>query len=531
MTRGPAKVTVDDAHRRTAGAREWAGLAVLTLAVLMITFDMFVLLLALPGLTADLRPSTVEQLWILDIYGFMVGGFLVTMGMLGDRIGRRRLLMTGAACFAVASLASAFATSPEMLIVLRALLGVAGATLAPSTLALISTMFQDPRQRGVAVGVWAAGFTVGAILGPVVGGVLLAHFWWGSVFLLGVPVMVLLIVLCPILVPEFRNPGAGRPDLTSVVLSLGAMLAVTYTLKQVARYGWQAAPVLVGIAGAGLGVLFVRRQRRLADPVLDTTLFRNRSFSVMLTGLLLFGVVGAASMVFITQFLQSVSGMTPLQAALCLVPGMVTGTLSTTVAPVLGRRFRPAQLIGWGVLGVAVAYAMFTQLDANSSPAVLIAGFGIIGLCEGPLLALGVNMVVGAAPMEKAGSSSSMAQIANEAGASLGVAIMGSVGAAVYVSHLTSAIPPGMPGHAAAVAEESLASAVAVAPGLPAQQAGELLAAARDAFTDGMNVFAAISVGILVLVAILVMTLLRHVPPTGQDDAAPDVSPEELTAG
>jgi DHA2 family multidrug resistance protein-like MFS transporter len=519
-------VTVDETHHETAGARQWAGLAVLTLAVLMVTFDMFVLLLALPGLSADLRPSAVEQLWILDVYGFVVAGFLVTMGMLGDRIGRRKLLMTGAACFAVASLASAFATSPEMLVVLRALLGVAGATLAPSTLSLISSMFRDPRQRGIAVGVWASGFTVGAMLGPVVGGVLLAHFWWGSVFLLGVPVMVLLLVLCPFLVPEFRNPGAGRPDLGSAVLSLGAMLAVTYTLKQTARYGWHPAPLLVGAAGAGLGVLFLRRQRHLADPVLDTALFRDRSFSVLLTGLLLFGVVGAASMVFITQFLQSVSGMTPLRAALCMVPGMVAGTISTTVAPVLGRRVRPARLIGWSVLGVAVAYAMFTRLDADSSPAVLIAGFGIVGLCQGPLLALGVGMVVGAAPPEKAGSSSSMAQIANETGASLGIAVMGSVGAAVYAARLASDLPPGVPGPAAAAAQESLAMAVAVAPDLPPQQAAELLAAARNAFTDGMNVFAAISVGVLAVVAVLVMTLLGHVPPIGGEAAADEAAAE-----
>ncbi|MER7015284.1 MFS transporter [Saccharopolyspora sp. NPDC000359] len=523
-------MAVDDVHHKTAGAKEWAGLGVLTLAVLMITFDMFVLLLALPGLSADLRPSTVEQLWILDIYGFMVGGFLVTMGMLGDRIGRRKLLLTGAACFGVASLASAFATSPEMLIALRALLGVAGATLAPSTLSLITEMFRDARQRGVAVGIWAAGFTLGAMLGPVVGGVMLAHFWWGSVFLLGVPVMLLLLVLCPLLVPEVKNASAGLPDLGSVALSLGAMLAVTYALKQVARHGWDLVPVAVGIAGIVLGVLFVRRQGRLSAPVLDPTLFRSRSFSVMLTGLLLFGIVGAASMVFITQFLQSVSGMTPLQAAFCMVPGTVVAALSSTVSPLLAQRFRPAYLIGWGVLGVAVAYAMFTQLDPHSSPVVLIVGFGLIGLFEGPLLSLGINLVVGAVPVEKAGSSSSLAQIANEAGASLGVAIMGSIGAAVYVGNLSAAMPPGVPAASAALAQESLASAVDVAPDLPEPQAGELLAVAREAFTDGMNVFAAISVGILVVVAVLVMSLLRHVPPTGQEEAAATAS-DEVSAG
>ncbi|WNV84573.1 MFS transporter [Umezawaea sp. Da 62-37] len=524
-------MTVDETHRGTAGARQWAGLAVLTLAVLMVTFDMFVLLLALPGLSADLRPSAVEQLWILDVYGFVVAGFLVTMGMLGDRIGRRKLLVIGAACFAVASLASAFATSPAMLIALRALLGVAGATLAPSSLALITTMFRDARQRGVAVGVWAAGFTVGAMLGPIVGGVLLAHFWWGSVFLIGVPVMVLLLVLCPVLVPEFKNPDAGRPDVASAVLSLGAMVAVTYTLKQTARYGWHPLPVVVGAAGLGLGWLFVRRQRHLADPVVDIALFRDRSFSVMLTGLLLFGVVGGVSMMFITQFLQSVSGLTPLRAAFCMVPGMVAGVIGTTVAPVLGQRIRPALLIGLGVLGVALGYVVFTWLDADSSPAVLIAGFVIIGLCQGPMLSLGVNMVVGAAPPEKAGSSSSMAQIANETGASLGVAIMGSVGAAVYVARLAPDLPAGLPGPAAAAAQESIARAVAIAPDLPPEQATALLAAAREAFADGMNVFAAVSVAVLAAVAVLVMIMLRHVPPTAQREATPEAAQEGLAAG
>jgi len=229
-----------------AGFREWAGLAVLAIAVMMITFDMFVLLLALPSLSADLHPSTVEQLWIIDIYGFLVAGFLLTMGTVGDRIGRRKLLMIGAACFAIASLLSAFATSPAMLIDARALLGIAGSTLAQSTLALVSTMFRDPKQIGVAVGIWAGGFTVGAILGPIVGGLLLAHFWWGSVFLVAVPIMVALIVLSAVLVPEYRNPDAGRIDAASVVLSLVAMLALVYALKELARHGWQPIPLVVG---------------------------------------------------------------------------------------------------------------------------------------------------------------------------------------------------------------------------------------------------------------------------------------------
>ena len=504
----------DDVPTR-AGRREWAGLAVLSLAVLMITFDMFVLLLALPGLSADLRPSAVEQLWILDVYGFMVGGFLVTMGTLGDRIGRRKLLMIGAACFAVASLLSAFATTAEMLIAARALLGIAGATLAPSTLALISNMFRDPRQRGVAIGIWAGGFTLGAILGPVVGGLMLAQFWWGSVFLLAVPVMALLLALCTVLVPEFTNPDAGRPDLVSVALSLTAMLAFVHALKELSRHGWQPVPLAIGVAGVALGAVFVRRQVHLTDPLLDVRLFRDRTFSTMLTGLLLYGIIGASSMLFVTQFLQSVAGMTPMGAALCLLPGMVVGTISATLSPVLGQRIRPAYLIGFGVLGVAAPFAWFTRLEPDSSPAVLVVGFGVMALFEGPLLSLGTHLVVGAAPPESAGSSSSMAQVANEAGGSLGLAIMGSIGAAVYVSRLAATAPGGLPAEVTATAQENLAGAVAVAPGLPAPLGDSLLGAARDAFADAMNVFAGIAVGILVVAAVVIIVLLRHVPPTG----------------
>jgi MFS transporter, DHA2 family, multidrug resistance protein len=503
-------MTVVDAPPK-AGTREWTGLAVLALAVLMITFDMFVLLLALPGLTADLRPNAVEQLWILDVYGFMVGGFLVTMGTLGDRIGRRRLLMAGAVCFALASVLSAFATSPEMLIAARALLGIAGSTLAPSTLALVRTMFKDPKQMGFAVGIWAGGFTLGAVLGPVVGGLVLARFWWGAVFLVGVPIMVLLVVLCPLLVPEYRNPDAGRLDLASVALSLAATFAVVYALKEVARHGWRPLPLAVGLAGLALGVGFVRRQRRLPDPVLDVRLFANRSFSTMLSGLLLYGLVGASSMLFLTQYLQSVAGLSPLGAALCLLPGMAVGTLSATLSPVLGQRVRPAYLIGFGVFGVAAVFGWFTQLEPDSGPAGLAVGFAAMALFEGPLLALGTNLVVSAAPEEKAGSAASMAQVANEAGGALGVAVMGSVGTAVYVARLDAGGAASVP----EAARENVAGAVAAAADLPAELGVPLLTAARAAFTDGMTAFAGVSVGVLVVAAVVIVALLRHVPPTG----------------
>ncbi len=215
-----------------AGRREWIGLAVLTLPTLLLALDESVLFLALPRLGSDLAPSSAQLLWIMDIYGFMIAGFLVTMGTLGDRIGRRRLLLLGAAGFGVASVVAAYSTSPEMLIVTRALLGIAGATLMPSTLALISNMFRDPQQRSLAIGGWMAAFTGGFMIGPLIGGTLLEHFWWGSVFLMGVPVMALLLAVGPVLLPEYRAAEAGRLDLVSVALSLAAILPVIYGLKQ-----------------------------------------------------------------------------------------------------------------------------------------------------------------------------------------------------------------------------------------------------------------------------------------------------------
>src|ERR671919_1014833 len=256
-----------------AGRREWIGLAVIALPCLLYAMDLTVLHLAVPRLSADLRPSSAQLLWIIDIYGFLVAGWLITMGTLGDRIGRRRLLMLGAAAFGAASVLAALSTSPEMLIAARALLGVAGATLAPSTLSLIFNMFADQRQRTLAIGVWAASFSAGAGIGPLLGGVLLESFWWGSVFLLAVPVMVLLLVLGPLVLPEYRDPDAGRLDLVSVFLSLVAVLAVIFGFKQIAQdgVGWLAMSTIIG--GVAVGVVFVRRQLRLADPMIDLRLF------------------------------------------------------------------------------------------------------------------------------------------------------------------------------------------------------------------------------------------------------------------
>jgi MFS family permease len=309
---------VADAPRATS--REWVGLAVLALPCALYAMDLTVLHLAVPQLSKELAPSATELLWIIDVYGFLVAGSLITMGTLGDRIGRRRMLLLGAGAFAVASVLAAFSTSAAMLIATRALLGIAGATVAPSTMSLIRNMFRDPREFTTAVGVWIASYSAGAAIGPVVGGVLLECFWSGSVFLLAVPIMGLVLVLGPILLPEYRDPAAGRPDLPSTALAIGGVLAVVYGLKQVAVQGIEPLALVSVVAGVALGALFVRRQRRLADPLIDLSLFANRTFS---GGLALYtssvlAVFGA--FLFVPQYLQLVRDLSPLEAGLWSLP-------------------------------------------------------------------------------------------------------------------------------------------------------------------------------------------------------------------
>jgi DHA2 family multidrug resistance protein-like MFS transporter len=495
-----------------AGAREWIGLAVLALPTLLVSLDMFVMLLALPHLSRGLHADSVQQLWIMDVYGFMVAGFMITMGTLGDRIGRRRLLLVGGAVFGVASLAAAWSTSAAMLIAVRALLGIAGAALVPSTLSLITHMFRDPRQKASAIGVWAGCFTVGAIIGPIVGGVMLERFWWGSVLLLGVPVMVLLLAAGPALRPEYRERAAGRLDLPSVGLSLAAVLPAIHGLKSLARDGWQVTPALLVAVGLVIGVVFVRRQRRLTDPLLDLRLFAGRTFSTTLGGMLAYSMLSGGTMVLVAQYFQLVDGLSPLRAGLALAPGMAAAVVSFQVAPLLARRIRPAYLIGGGML-VTVAGLLVMTRTGTSGTGLLIAGFAVTCLGTGPLVTLGTNLIVGAAPPERAGSAAAMGQTCNDFGYALGVAVLGSVLTAVYRAE--------MPANAPAAARDSITGATRAALQLPEQSAAAVLSAADRAFVAGLHTAAALSAAILLGVAVLLAVALRHLPPLGRPSGDP----------
>jgi DHA2 family multidrug resistance protein-like MFS transporter len=360
-----------------ATSREWIGLAVIALAAVAVVMDLTVLHLAVPSLSADLQPSSAQLLWIIDIYGFLLAGSLLTMGTLGDRIGRRRLLLIGAAAFGVASALAAFSASATQLIATRALLGVAGATVAPSTLSLIRNMFLDPRQRTVAIGLWITSFSFGAAIGPLLGGLVLEFFWWGAAFLLAAPVMVLLLAVGPRLLPEYRDPKAGRPDLASAALSLAAVLAMVYGLKQIGQDGpsWPAALSIV--AGLAVGVVFVGRQLTLADPLMDLRLFRMPAFGASVATHGLGAVVVFGGFLFLPQYLQLVLGLSPLEAGLWTLPWALGFIVGSNLTPLVVRRVRPAFVMAAGLALAAVGFAVFTRLDPTSGFAVILTGSGL----------------------------------------------------------------------------------------------------------------------------------------------------------
>ncbi|NED94920.1 MFS transporter [Phytoactinopolyspora alkaliphila] len=512
-----------------AGRKEWIGLAVLALPTLLLSLDMSVLYLAVPHLAADLQPSSSQLLWIMDIYGFMIAGFLITMGTLGDRIGRRRLLLIGAAAFSVASVVAAYSTSAEMLILARTALGIAGATLMPSTLALISNMFTDPKQRSSAIAVWISCFMGGTAIGPVVGGVMLQSFWWGSAFLLGVPVMVVLLVAGPLLLPEFRDSAAGKLDLRSVALSLATILPVIYGLKELAKDGMNGTSAGTIAAGVLIGVVFVRRQLRLTAPLLDLRLFTNRTFTAALGTMLVGAFFMGGMFLFIAQYLQLVNGLSPLEAGLWSVPpavGMIIGTMAATH---VAQRVGTWQVIGGGMLITAVGFAVITQVDATGGPALVVIGmmFATVGL--GPGAALVTDIVVGSVPPERAGSAASASETSGEFGIAMGVAVMGSLGTAIYRSGLD--IPAGTPADVAIAAEDTLAGAVAVAEQLPGELAQQLLVPAREAFTDGLNLVAGLGGAAIAAFAVVALILARrHGSSVDGQAEHPTPSDDDLTA-
>lgn len=512
----PAPVHTPTSGAPRAGARAWAGLALLALPTILLGLDLTLLHLALPAMALDLRPSGVQALWIVDIYGFMIAGFLITMGTLGDRIGRRKLLLAGAVGFALASVLAACATSAAMLIAARAALGVAGATLMPSTLALISNLFVQPRQRALAIGIWATMFALGMAAGPVVGGVLLERYGWGAAFLVALPVVALLLAGAPFLLPEYRA-GQQRPmDLPSVLLSLLALLPLVLGVKQLARQGVSAGAILALAAGLAFALLFLERQRRLRHPLVDLALFRVRSFSVALV-VLLVGLVGVGgTMLLVTQYLQLVAGLAPLTAGMWMGPPALAMLAAGIAAPLLARRIPPGRVIA-GALALSVAgYAILARLEHGPAGVVFVtAAFSLVYLGLGSIAALGTDLVVGAAPPDKAGAASAMSEMVQELGLALGIASLGSLATAVYRARIAE-----QTGNLAPALREAVGDSLAGAGALAAQLPAGTLEQAQAAFIAGFRVAAATGGVAIAALALVAAISLRHIGASAVKESA-----------
>ena len=495
------------AQDEKADRSAWIGLAVLTLPCMIYSMDLTVLNLAVPSLARELKPTASQLLWIIDIYGFMVAGFLMIMGAMGDRFGRRRVLMIGATAFGFASLLAAFAQTSGQLITARAILGIAGASLAPSTLSLITSMFRNQNERTFAISIWVTGFAVGGIIGPVIGGVLIEFFWWGAVFLIALPTMLLLLATGPFLLPEYRDDDARRIDLASALLSLATVLSTIYGVKSWAENGLGPVALAAMAAGIGIGIVFVRRQTQISDPLIDLKLFASPVFSLSLTinAVAVFFMFGV--FVFFAQYLQLVACLSPFEAGLWSLPTAIAFAAASPFTAQLADRFSPVVVITAGLFGAATGFALL----ALSTSLVAVVACGVI-FCLGftPVIALTTGFVVGSAPVEKAGIASALSETGAELGGALGVAVLGSVMTAVYRLQMQSVSLPGLPDAVGHTVRTSLPGAVEVAASLSQGIGATMIVAAREAFLNAFHLLAVLAALALAGLAILTWRVLRN---------------------
>jgi len=525
-----ASVTTASRDAGPSPLRRWGTLAICATAALLLGIDNTVLNLAIPDLVQAMRPSTTQVLWIADAYSFALGSLLVVMGSLGDRIGRKRLLLIGAGCFGLASLLTAYSGNPDLLIAARMLQGAAGATVMPSTASLIRSTFAEPKQRTLAMGIFAGVGGAGFALGPVIGGLLLDHFWWGSVFLINIPVMLLILVLGPVLLVESRNPAPGRFDLLSLLLSVVGLFSVIYAIQTGAHDGFTEPQVLTA---AVVGVLalaaFGLRQSRIGNPMIDLPLLRNRAFAGSVgANLITILSVSALSLAF-SQYFQDVRGWTPLHTGLALLAGpvgaMIGGPGCAAVIKWLGR----AATVSLGLGLMAVSMAVFALVGIHTpylelAPAVVVNGIGM-GLIFGTTN----DTMLATAPKERAGGAAAIGETAMELGSGLGIAVLGSILTSAYRSGLH--LPAGLLPASAAAARETVGGGMATGAALPAPQGPALVASAQQAFVHGMHLAILIGAVLLACGAVATLFALRGVPAVIAEEDADTGADAEADAG
>ncbi|MGW0964077.1 MFS transporter [Streptomyces gelaticus] len=492
------------------GANRWVVLVVLCLSLLLVALDSTVLHVAVPAVTEDLRPSAVGLLWIVDAYPLVCASLLILFGTLGDRVGRRRVLLLGYALFGVASAVAAMADSPGVLVVARALLGVGGAMIMPATLSILRQVFPDRRERAVAIGVWTAVAAVGAATGPVIGGFLVEHFWWGSVFLINVPLMALILPVGRLLLPESRGSHDGPWDVLGALTAAAGVLGVVLGVKRAGTGEVLSAATLVPLLiGALLLIVFVRRQKRRTHPLIDIGLFTRPAFSTAVGCIVLAMLALVGLELIAVQYLQLVLGLSPLETGLRLLPLTFAAMAAGATGSYTLRRVGPRRMVGWGFVLTAVSVLILTAMGQHDRPALLTAAFVALGFGLQTTLFGAYESMLSEAPADRAGGAAAIGETSYQLGAGMGIALLGSVMNAAYAPGLSTLSEAGVPAAARAAAAHSLGEAYQVADRLGGPLGAVLRSTARHSFITGLHVTLLVSAALLLVGALAALRLPR----------------------
>jgi EmrB/QacA subfamily drug resistance transporter len=495
---------------QTIHERRWWALAVLCVTLLVITLDNTILNVAIPALEEDLHASTSQLQWILDGYTLVFAGLLLTMGSLGDRFGRRGALMVGLAIFGAGSAVSAFAGSANQLIFTRASMGIGGALIMPSTLSLLTNIFRDPRERGRAIGVWAAVAGGSGALGPVLGGLLLKHFSWGSIFFVNVPIVIIAIIGGKFLLPSSKDADAPRLDLVGAGLSIAGLVAVLWAIIEGPTKGWSNGTVL-GVLAVGIALVagFVLWELNCKYPMLDVRFFRNRRFSAANVSITLVFFAMFGQMFLGTQYLQTVLGFSALETGVRMLPNAILMVALAPMAPRLVEIVGTKLVVGSGLLIAAAGLVVIGTVPVSDGYIHILIGFCLVSGGMALTMAPATESIMGSLPRAKAGVGSAMNDTTRQMGGALGVAILGSVFATIYRPGIADKLSgAGLSAEQLTRAQDSIGGALQVANGLPTDTAAQVVAVAKQQFVDGMHRAIFVAVLVVLLAALVVFLFL-----------------------